>query len=80
MLKVILGSFGAFPIFDNFVHVSRKRHVLEQNVHLNLYVIQFNVVIVGHPVKQIIKAPGLLTNYKDNPACLFPNSWFPTNG
>ncbi len=58
MLKVILGSFGAFLIFDNFV--SRKQHVLEQNVHLNLYVIQFNVVIVWHPVKRSIKGPGLL--------------------
>ena len=32
--KVILGSFGAVPIFDNFV--SQKRQVLERTVHLNL--------------------------------------------
>ncbi len=29
MVKVILGSFGAFPIFDN--RVSRKRLVVERN-------------------------------------------------
>ncbi len=43
-----MGSFDAFPIFDNLV--SRKRQVLEPNLHLNLYVIQFYVAIVGHLV------------------------------
>ncbi len=55
MLQVILGSFGVFPIFNNVVF--RKRQVLEENIHLNLYVIQFYVGIVCHLVKQSIKAP-----------------------
>ncbi len=46
-----LGSFGAFPIFDNLV--SRKRQVLERNIHLNLYVIQFYLITVRHLVKQL---------------------------
>ena len=33
---------------------------LERNIHLNLYVILFCVVIVCHLVKLIVKAPGLL--------------------
>ena len=40
-------SFGAFPIFNN---LSPKQQVLERNIHLNLYVIQFYVVIVWHLV------------------------------
>ncbi len=40
--------------------VSRKRQVLERNVHLNLYVIQFYVVIVRHFVKQSAKPLGFL--------------------
>ncbi len=31
----------------------------ERNVHLNLYVIQFNVVIVWYIVKLNVKVPGL---------------------
>ncbi len=58
VFKVILGSSGAFPIFINLV--SRKRQVLERNVHLNLDVIQFYVVIVCYLVKQSVKAPGRL--------------------
>ncbi len=38
----------------------QKRQVLERNIHLNLYVIQFIVVIVRHLIKQSVKAPGLL--------------------
>ncbi len=54
----MLGSFGVFLIFNNLV--SRKRQVLERNIHVNLSVIQFCVIIVCHLVKQNIKAPGLL--------------------
>ncbi len=44
-VKVVkLGSFGVFPIFKNLV--PRKRQVLEWKIHLDLYVIQFYVVIV----------------------------------
>ncbi len=58
MLQVIPGPFGVFPIFNNLV--SRKWQVLERNIHLNLYVIKFYVVIVCHLDKQTVKAPGLL--------------------
>ncbi len=58
MRQVIPGPFGVFPIFNN--RVSRKRQVLEQNIHLYLYVIQFYVVIVFHLEKQSVKAHGLL--------------------
>ncbi len=69
MLQAILGSFGAFLIFNNPVY--RKREVLERNIHLNLCY----PVLCGHclpsrqaeyqsrvpsTVKQSIKAPGLL--------------------
>ena len=60
VLKVILGPFDAYPIFSNLV--SRKRKVLEPHVHLNLYVIQFYVVIVCHLVKHSVRAPGLLVS------------------
>ncbi len=58
MLQVILRSFCVFPIFNNLV--SRKWQLLEWNIYLNLYIIQFYVVIVWHLEKQIVKAPGLL--------------------
>ncbi len=31
MLKFSLGSFGAFPIFTDLVHISRKRLIVERN-------------------------------------------------
>ncbi len=58
MLQVILGSFGVFPRFKNLV--SRKRQVLEWQKHLDLYIIQFYVVIVFHLVKQSAKPLGFL--------------------
>ncbi len=48
MLQVILGSFGVFPIFNNLI--SRKQQVLERKLYLNLYVMQFYVVIICHLV------------------------------
>ncbi len=51
-------SFGVFPIFNNLV--SRKRQVLERNIHLNLCVSQSYVVIVCHLVKQSAKAMDFL--------------------
>ena len=61
MLKVILGSFGAFPIFDNFL--SEKPQVLERKVNLKplcLLNLQLNVVIFIHLVKQRAKPLGFL--------------------
>ena len=57
MLQVILGSFGVFfyikhPCISTTAGL-RVKH------NLNLYVIQFYVVIVCHRVKQSVKAPGL---------------------
>ena len=54
VFKVILGSFGTFPIFDN--PASGKQQALERNIHLN----QFYVIIGCHLVKQSVKARGLL--------------------
>ncbi len=56
------GSSRVFLMFNNLV--SRKRQVLEWNVHLNLYVIQFYVVIVCHLVKQSAKPLGFLFTRK----------------
>ncbi len=58
MLRVILGSFGVFSIFNSLV--SRNWQVLERKKLVNLYVVQFDVVIVGHLVNRSVKAPGLL--------------------
>ncbi len=50
MLKVIWGSFGAFPIFDSIV--SRKRLVIEQNgVKFGSRGLVFNVYWVLSTVK-----------------------------
>ncbi len=46
--------------FQNNLFVSRKWQDLERNIHLNLYVIQFYVVIFCHLVKQSAKTTGLL--------------------
>ena len=59
-----LGSFDAFPIFNNLV--SWKQQFLERKIHQNLYVIQFYVVIVCHFVKQSVKAPGLLVHNRQS--------------
>ncbi len=54
VLKVTLGSVGAFPIFSNLV--SRKQQVLKRNAPLCY------TALSGHflPVKQSVKVPGLL--------------------
>ncbi len=59
MLKVILGSFGAFPIFLKTLYLENGWRY----IYLNLYVIQFYVVIVCHLDKQSVKAPGFLVRY-----------------
>ncbi len=52
-------AFGIFSIVNNLL--SRKWQVLERNMHLNLYVIQFYMVIVCHLDKHMrVKAPVLL--------------------
>ncbi len=61
MLQVILGSFGVFPIFKNLVR--RKQQVLQWKIHLEVYVIQFYVVIVYHLDKQSAKPLGFLFKY-----------------
>ncbi len=44
-------EYFVFSIFKNLV--PRKRRVLEWKIHLDLYVIQFYVVIVFHLVKHV---------------------------
>ncbi len=62
MFQVILGSFGVF-LNLNYV-VSGKWQVLERNIHLNLYVIQFYVVILCDLLTQSNKGPArLVLNY-----------------
>ncbi len=61
MFKVILGSFGVFPIFDNFV--SRKRYALVTKRRPTPKALLSSLMwslSVWYPVKQRIKAPGLL--------------------
>ncbi len=58
MLQVILGSFSVFLIFKNLV--SRKQQVLEWKIYLDVFVIQFYMVIVFYLVKQSTKPLGFL--------------------
>ncbi len=57
MLQVILGSFGAFPIFNN--RISRSLLPLERNIHLK-QILSYPVLCSLPSCQQIIKAPGLL--------------------
>ncbi len=78
MLQVILGSFGVFPIFKNLAIVPRKRQVLEWKIHLDLYVIQFYVVIVFQLVKQSAKPLGFLFQTSPRDLLCFFTSMFLT--
>ncbi len=73
MLQVILGVIH-FWFSKNLV--PRKRQVLQWKIHLDLYLIQFHVVIVFHICHAEHQAPGLLMGSFGDLAIFLKILWF----